>query len=181
MGDAGSLFLGFMIAVLLLKLRANAPTRVEVAVILAVPGVALFDTTLVMVSRVLHRRNPFSGGQDHTSHRLVYLGLSVRKAVAADLLAWGRPSGGVAIAMTQVPSARFVGVAALLGVAACSQRFPCTACLSTRCRGRRRRVASSLRCPTRRRGLARQTAVAQAPRLSNFQSQRPGRQPRLDV
>jgi UDP-GlcNAc:undecaprenyl-phosphate GlcNAc-1-phosphate transferase len=117
MGDAGSLFLGFTISVLLLTLRANAPTRVGVAVILAVPGVALFDTTLVMVSRLAHKRNPFSGGQDHTSHRLVYLGLSVRKAVALTYLVGGA-LGGVAIAMTQVPSARFVGVAALLGVAA---------------------------------------------------------------
>jgi UDP-GlcNAc:undecaprenyl-phosphate GlcNAc-1-phosphate transferase len=116
-GDAGSLFLGFMIAVLLLKLRANAPTRVEVAVILAVPGVALFDTTLVMVSRVLRRRNPFNGGQDHTSHRLVYLGLSVRKAVALTYLV-GIALGGVAIAMTQVPSTRLIGVAGLLAAAA---------------------------------------------------------------
>jgi UDP-GlcNAc:undecaprenyl-phosphate/decaprenyl-phosphate GlcNAc-1-phosphate transferase len=117
MGDAGSLFLGFMIAVLLLKLRASAPTRVGVAVILAVPGVALFDTTLVMVSRVAHKRNPFNGGQDHTSHRFVYLGLSVRKAVAVTYLV-GAALGGVAIAMTQVPSARIFGVAALLAVAA---------------------------------------------------------------
>jgi UDP-GlcNAc:undecaprenyl-phosphate GlcNAc-1-phosphate transferase len=116
MGDAGSLFLGFTISVLLLTLRANAPTRVGVAVILAIAGVALFDTTLVMVSRVTHRRNPFTGGQDHTSHRLVYLGLSVRKAVALTYLV-GAALGGVAIAMTQVPSARLVGVAALLGVA----------------------------------------------------------------
>ena len=34
MGDAGSLFLGFVLAVLLLKLRANAPTRVPLAVII---------------------------------------------------------------------------------------------------------------------------------------------------
>jgi UDP-GlcNAc:undecaprenyl-phosphate GlcNAc-1-phosphate transferase len=116
MGDAGSLFLGFMIAVLLLKLRANAPTRVGVAVILSVASVALFDTTLVMISRVAHKRNPFRGGQDHTSHRLVYLGLSVRKAVALTYLA-GAALGGAAIAMTRFPSARLAGAAALLGVA----------------------------------------------------------------
>jgi len=117
MGDAGSLFLGFMIAVLLLKLRANAPTRVEVAVILAVPGVALFDTTLVMVSRVLHGRNPFSGGQDHTSHRLVHLGLSVREAVVVTYVS-GAVLGGAGILMSQLgSSARIVGVVCLLGVA----------------------------------------------------------------
>ena len=81
MGDAGSLFLGFVLAVLLLKLRGNAPTRVPVAVILAIPGVAIFDTTLVTVSRVAHRRSPFQGGQDHTSHRLVRLGMSIPVAV----------------------------------------------------------------------------------------------------
>jgi UDP-GlcNAc:undecaprenyl-phosphate GlcNAc-1-phosphate transferase len=117
MGDAGSLFLGFTISVLLLTLRANAPTRVGVAVILAVPGVALFDTTLVMVSRIAHKRNPFSGGQDHTSHRLVYLGLSVRKAVGLTYLV-GVALGGVAIAMTQLPSERLIGVAVLLALAA---------------------------------------------------------------
>jgi UDP-GlcNAc:undecaprenyl-phosphate GlcNAc-1-phosphate transferase len=118
MGDAGSLFLGFMVAVLLLKLRTDAPTRVEVAVILAVPGVALFDTTLVMVSRVRHKRSPFKGGQDHTSHRLVYLGLSVRQAVITTYLA-GIVLGGVAVAMEQLgPAARIVGVIGLLVAAA---------------------------------------------------------------
>ena len=104
MGDAGSLFLGFVLAVLLLKLRGNAPTRVPVAVILAIPGVAIFDTTLVMVSRLAHRRSPFQGGQDHTSHRLVRLGMSVPVAVTTIYAAgssspaplcswpsWGRP------------------------------------------------------------------------------------------
>ncbi len=117
MGDAGSLFLGFTISVLLLTLRANAPTRVGIAVILAVPGVALFDTTLVMVSRVAHKRTPFTGGQDHTSHRLVYLGLSVREAVALTYLV-GASLGAVAIAMTRAPSARLLGVIFLLGAAA---------------------------------------------------------------
>ncbi len=114
MGDAGSLFLGFMIAVLLLKLRSSAPTRVEVAVILAVPGIALFDTTLVIVSRAMHRRSPFSGGQDHTSHRLVYLGLSVRQAVTVTYVA-GAALSGAAIVMLQLgSSARVIGVVGLL-------------------------------------------------------------------
>jgi len=117
MGDAGSLFLGFMLSVLLLKLRTQAPTRVEIAVILAVPGVAIFDTTLVMVSRVAQRRNPFKGGQDHTSHRLVYCGLSVRQAVGLTYLT-GAVLGGAAITMTQFPSARIVGVFGLLAAAA---------------------------------------------------------------
>ncbi len=118
MGDAGSLFLGFVIAVLLLKLRANAPTRVPVAVILAVPGVALFDTTLVVVSRLAHHRSPLQGGKDHTSHRLVGLGLSVRQAVGTIYLA-GVVLGCAGLAMAEVgDSARLVGVLGLLAAAA---------------------------------------------------------------
>ena len=185
MGDAGSLFLGFTISVLLLTLRANAPTRVGVAVILAIPGVALFDTTLVMVSRVIHKRNPFNGGQDHTSHRLVYLGLSVRKAVALTYLV-AAALGGAAIAMTQAPSARLVGVAVLLGVAAVAAvplyRVPVYKVPWADAKGRR---LSSL--PRRGDGASpgRQwwprERWPRQPRLSNVHSQHPGRRPRLDI
>ncbi len=114
MGDAGSLFIGFVISVLLLKLRDNPAQRVDVAVILAIPGVALFDTTLVMASRVAHRRHPLLGGQDHTSHRLVLLGMSVRQAVLT-IYAAGLVLGGAALAMSRAgPAARVVGIVALL-------------------------------------------------------------------
>lgn len=117
MGDAGSLFLGFIVAVLLLKLRANAPTRVPVAVILAIPGVAIFDTTLVTVSRLGHRISPFQGGRDHTSHRLVKLGMSVPVAVTT-IYAAAVVLGGSALLMSQLgPSVRIAGVVGLLAVA----------------------------------------------------------------
>ena len=117
MGDAGSLFLGFILAVLLLKLRANAPTRVPVAVILAIPGVAIFDTTLVTVSRLTHRISPFKGGQDHTSHRLVKLGLSVPVAVTT-IYAAGVVLAAAALLMSQLgPSVRIAGVVGLLAAA----------------------------------------------------------------
>lgn len=117
MGDAGSLFLGFILAVLLLKLRSNAPTRVPVAVILAIPGVAIFDTTLVTVSRVTHRISPFKGGRDHTSHRLVKRGMTVPVAVATIYVA-GVVLAGAALLMSQLgPSVRIAGVIGLLAVA----------------------------------------------------------------
>jgi UDP-GlcNAc:undecaprenyl-phosphate GlcNAc-1-phosphate transferase len=53
--------------------------------VLAVPVLTLFipifDTTFVMVLRTLAGRSPSQGGRDHTSHRLVALGLSERRAV----------------------------------------------------------------------------------------------------
>lgn len=82
MGDAGALFLGFVLAVLCLKLRfPNAPREITLFVPILVMGVALFDTTLVTVNRLKHGRSPLTGGRDHTSHRLVLVGIPVPLAV----------------------------------------------------------------------------------------------------
>ena len=81
MGDAGALFLGFMLAVLGMKLQFDGPRQVTFFVPILVLGVAIFDTTLVTVTRVLHRRSPLRGGRDHTSHRLVFVGIPVPAAV----------------------------------------------------------------------------------------------------
>lgn len=93
MGDAGSLFLGFMLAVIGIKLEFPAPTRVTFLVPVGILGVAILDTTLVVVSRLLHGINPLAGGRDHISHRLVFVGIPVRGAVtlvygAAVALGW---------------------------------------------------------------------------------------------
>lgn len=118
MGDAGSLFLGFVVAVLLLKLRANAPTRVPVAVILAIPGVALFDTALVFITRLAHGASPFQGGRDHTSHRLVHVGLPVPFAVTVIYCA-DVALAGLAIGMSQLGDVvRIIGLLGIIGAAA---------------------------------------------------------------
>ena len=82
MGDAGSLFLGFLLAVLGLKLTlADTPATVALFVPLLVLGVPVFDTTLVTWQRLRHGRSPFQGGRDHASHRLVWVGIPVPVAV----------------------------------------------------------------------------------------------------
>jgi UDP-GlcNAc:undecaprenyl-phosphate GlcNAc-1-phosphate transferase len=82
MGDAGSLFLGFLLAALAVRLKlVDAPRTVALFVPVLVLGVALFDTTLVTVNRIHHRRNPMSGGRDHMSHRLVWVGIPVPVSV----------------------------------------------------------------------------------------------------
>jgi UDP-GlcNAc:undecaprenyl-phosphate GlcNAc-1-phosphate transferase len=43
--------------------------------------IPIFDTTLVAISRKLSGRPLSQGGRDHTSHRLVALGVSERRAV----------------------------------------------------------------------------------------------------
>jgi UDP-GlcNAc:undecaprenyl-phosphate GlcNAc-1-phosphate transferase len=82
MGDAGALFLGFLLAVLSLKLDfVHGPRFVALSVPVLLLGVALFDTVLVSVNRLRHGRSPLSGGRDHTSHRLVFVGIPVPVAV----------------------------------------------------------------------------------------------------
>jgi UDP-GlcNAc:undecaprenyl-phosphate GlcNAc-1-phosphate transferase len=82
MGDAGSLFLGFLLAALAVRLKlVDAPRTVALFVPVLVLGVALFDTTLVTVNRLHHRLNPMNGGRDHMSHRLVWVGIPVPVSV----------------------------------------------------------------------------------------------------
>jgi UDP-GlcNAc:undecaprenyl-phosphate GlcNAc-1-phosphate transferase len=84
MGDTGSLFLGFMLAAVGIKLKFPASIAGDIVtwmVPVLVLGVPLFDTTLVTLSRI-RRGIPISrGGKDHFSHRLVALGLTKREAV----------------------------------------------------------------------------------------------------
>jgi UDP-GlcNAc:undecaprenyl-phosphate GlcNAc-1-phosphate transferase len=83
MGDSGSLFLGFVLAALGIKLRfPDNVTFVTWMVPVLVMGVPVFDTTLVIISRLRRRMNPATTpGQDHTSHRLVATGMTQREAV----------------------------------------------------------------------------------------------------
>ncbi|HNT74892.1 MAG TPA: MraY family glycosyltransferase [Anaerolineae bacterium] len=83
MGDSGSLFLGFTLACIGIKLRfpANIPAVTWMVPILVL-GLPIFDTTLVTISRLRAGLNPLTTpGVDHTSHRLTYAGLTRREAV----------------------------------------------------------------------------------------------------
>ena len=85
MGDAGSLFLGLTLAVLTLTAGGPAHDRSRILSIVAAPMLVLlipiFDTTLVTISRLLSGRPVSQGGRDHSSHRLVAIGLSESTAV----------------------------------------------------------------------------------------------------
>ena len=85
MGDCGSMFIGFFLASMaLLSGTAGGRSR-SIVPVLAVPVLVLFvpifDTTFVAVMRKLAGRSMMKGGRDHTSHRLVALGLTERRAV----------------------------------------------------------------------------------------------------
>jgi UDP-GlcNAc:undecaprenyl-phosphate GlcNAc-1-phosphate transferase len=102
MGDSGALFLGFMLASVGIKLRfpenVNIVTWMVPVLILGVP---IFDTTLVVVSRLLRRVNPLTTpGKDHLSHRLVNMGFTQREAVMILYLVGGA-LGLLAVFVTQ--------------------------------------------------------------------------------
>lgn len=84
MGDCGSLFIGFFLASSVLMTTIGGRSR-SILAVLTVPVLILFipifDTTLVTILRKMSGRAASQGGRDHTSHRLVALGLQERTAV----------------------------------------------------------------------------------------------------
>jgi len=85
MGDAGSLSVGLLLAGLSLSSGLIAEKKLGAvsvvfgpALVLAVP---LLDVLLVSITRVLRGQPVSQGGRDHSSHRLITLGLSERKAL----------------------------------------------------------------------------------------------------
>lgn len=102
MGDSGALFLGFLVAYLGAKIRMSggaAESFLPRAIACSVP---ILDTTLVVISRLRSGRGPFEGGQDHLSHRLIKLGLSV--PISVSTIYYGSAFlGSLAFVMTQVP------------------------------------------------------------------------------
>ncbi len=82
MGDAGSLFVGFTLACVAVQGSWRSPTvPTSVIIPLLVLAYPLFDTTLVVILRLRRGQSPFVGGRDHSSHRLVRLGLGRVEAV----------------------------------------------------------------------------------------------------
>jgi UDP-GlcNAc:undecaprenyl-phosphate GlcNAc-1-phosphate transferase len=82
LGDAGAYFLGFMLAVLAVRLRPESLstpwTFLIPVLLLALP---LVDTAVVVFGRLRQGLHPFTAGRDHLSHRLQARGLSVPRSV----------------------------------------------------------------------------------------------------
>ncbi|MCS7059975.1 MAG: MraY family glycosyltransferase [Anaerolineae bacterium] len=83
MGDSGSMFLGFLLACVAIKLRFVAQTpSVSWMVPVIVMALPIFDMTMVVISRLRRGKNPLTTpGKDHTSHRIAAHGFSRREAV----------------------------------------------------------------------------------------------------
>jgi len=105
MGDAGSLVVGYMLAVTSVlttyyRMDQDAPPY-ALAMPLVILAIPLYDFTSVILIRVLEGRNPMKGDQRHFSHRLVDRGLSRRFAVLTIYLA----TATTGLAATLMPGA----------------------------------------------------------------------------
>lgn len=82
LGDSGSQTLGFILAsIAILYSPQNLPQTSSWFVPILLLGVPIFDTTLVIFSRLYRRKPVFQSDLGHTYHRLIALGLSSRRAV----------------------------------------------------------------------------------------------------
>ncbi len=112
MGDAGSLFLGFLLAALAVDASIGLPPSTRLLVPLLIVALPATDTTTVVLGRLRHRISPLRGGRDHLSHRLASTGMGSGKAVIA-LAATEAVLSGLAVAAGQGSLTR--GWAALAG------------------------------------------------------------------
>lgn len=102
LGDAGSYFLGFLLAVVTLRLRPvgiDLPWSIVVPLLLAALPIA--DTTFVVMRRWWGGRHPFMPGRDHLSHWFTNRGMPTHCAVGhLQLAALLATSGAVLVAAT---------------------------------------------------------------------------------
>lgn len=74
LGDSGSNFLGFIIASLSIGTQYSIHSDWAILAPLFLLAVPLFDTAFVSLARVLKRKNPLKGSNDHIALRLKKLG-----------------------------------------------------------------------------------------------------------
>jgi UDP-GlcNAc:undecaprenyl-phosphate GlcNAc-1-phosphate transferase len=83
MGDAGSLFLGYMLAVVSVcgTYYSESQSMLSIVVPVIVLAIPVFDTCSVMAIRLKNKKPLMEGDKNHFSHRLVKLGMTKREAV----------------------------------------------------------------------------------------------------
>jgi UDP-GlcNAc:undecaprenyl-phosphate GlcNAc-1-phosphate transferase len=114
MGDAGALFLGLLLASLVVRLDTNPINNLATFSIpiflLAVP---IMDTSVAVLSRLRRGISPFQGGKDHLSHRLMRSGLSKRLSVIS-LWVMTTYFAAIAIVISYAPF-RLEGLVSVIG------------------------------------------------------------------
>lgn len=101
LGDSGAYFLGFMLAILVVRLRpSDLPPIQAVAIALLLVALPLVDLVYVITRRLARGIHPFTAGRDHLSHSVQRRGLSVpRTVVLLEAFLIATSAGAVALAV----------------------------------------------------------------------------------
>lgn len=115
MGDMGAYTLGFILAILAIKLKFEAqPLNVTWMVPIFALALPIMDINLAILTRLVERRPLMQGGKDHVSHRIMSIGFTQRQTLLI-LYGFSFLFGLIAVAISQLePSqARGAGTLAL--------------------------------------------------------------------
>lgn len=86
MGDAGSLFLGLVVAWFLIKLSQQSPPVIAPVTALWLFAVPLMDTVGLILRRLAKGRSPFAAGREHLHHIFLAAGFTISQTLMAILL-----------------------------------------------------------------------------------------------
>lgn len=81
MGDTGSMFLGYTLALMSIQGIMKMQSLLAFLTPIAVFGLPLLDTAFAFIRRILQGRSPFSSDRGHLHHRLIDMGFSQRQTV----------------------------------------------------------------------------------------------------
>ncbi len=80
MGDSGSMFIGFSLAVLAIFLTQGRGA-IDPMVPVVVLGIPMFDTVRLLIIRIKNKRHPFTGDKTHLHHLMIRSGIPRYRAV----------------------------------------------------------------------------------------------------
>ena len=82
MGDTGSTFLGYVLAVISIQGLFKMYTLISFVVPFLLFGLPIFDTCFAFIRRIAHGQSPMHADRGHVHHRLIDMGFSQKQAVA---------------------------------------------------------------------------------------------------
>lgn len=81
MGDTGSTFLGFILAVISIHGTLKSYAAISIVIPVLILGLPLFDTAFAILRRILKGKSIMEADRGHLHHRLIDMGLSHRQSV----------------------------------------------------------------------------------------------------
>lgn len=116
MGDTGSTFLGYVLAVVSIQGLFKFYTIVSFAVPFLMLGLPIFDTCFAFIRRIANGQSPMSPDRSHVHHRLIDMGFNQKQAVAV-LYVISAILGLSAVVLTTSGEIKAMLLLAALGVA----------------------------------------------------------------